>query len=104
MSFAITLGVVGIGTKVFGAVQSYNALKKQAGEDKQRAEDQRLLLENLENNRQTLTNPYANLGVATQAAEMQIRLTLYVQQVVEQEVLLRLHRRPYRARKELLQA
>lgn len=75
MSFAITLGVVGIGTKVFGAVQSYNALKKQAGEDKQRAEDQRLLLENLENNRQTLTNPYANLGVATQAAEMKIEQT-----------------------------
>jgi hypothetical protein len=75
MSFAITLGVVGIGTKVFGAAQSYKALKKQAGEDKQRAEDQRLLLENLEKNRQTLTNPYANLGVATQAAEMKIEQT-----------------------------
>jgi len=34
-----------------------------------------LILENLENNRQTLTNPYANLGVATQAAEMQIEQT-----------------------------
>ena len=34
-----------------------------------------MLLENLEKNRQTLTNPYANLGVATQAAEMKIEQT-----------------------------
>mgnify|MGYP003632361587 FL=1 len=75
MSFAITLGVIGIGTKVFGAVQSYNALKEQAGKDKERAKNQQELLQNLENSRQTLTNPYASLGVATQAAEIQIEQT-----------------------------
>ena len=66
------LQVGAIGMKVFGAVKTYNALKDQAQKDKFNMNRQQDLLRDLENSRQTLTNPYANLGVATQAAEMEI--------------------------------
>jgi len=66
------LQVGAIGMKVVGAVKSYNALKDQAQKDKFNMNRQQDLLRDLENSRQTLTNPYANLGVATQAAEMEI--------------------------------
>ena len=66
------LQVGAIGMKVVGAVKSYNALKDQASKDRFNMNRQQDLLRDLENSRQTLTNPYANLGVATQAAEMEI--------------------------------
>ena len=69
---AAILQVGAIGMKVFGAVKTYNALKDQAQKDKFNMNRQQDLLRDLENSRQTLTNPYANLGVATQAAEMEI--------------------------------
>lgn len=76
------LGLASIGIKLFGAKKTYKSLRKQAAADAAYAAEMRNKLTQLENNRQDITdlsknlsNPYANLGVATQATDMQIEQT-----------------------------
>ena len=76
------LGLASIGVKLFGAKKTYKALRKQASADAAYAAEMRNKLTQLENSRQDITdlsknlsNPYANLGVATQATDMQIEQT-----------------------------
>ena len=69
------LGLASVGVKLFGAKNTYKALRKQASADAAYAAEMRNKLTQIENNRQDITNPFANLGVATQAAEMQIEQT-----------------------------
>lgn len=70
----IATGIIGLGTAIFGAVQSGKA--KREAQQRQRAEAAKVAA--LEANRQDpidpyadLANPYANLQIATQAAEIQ---------------------------------
>lgn len=76
------LGLASIGIKLFGAKKTYKSLRKQAAADAAYAAEMRNKLTQLENNRQDITdfsknlsNPYANLGVATQATNIQIEQT-----------------------------
>jgi hypothetical protein len=76
------LGLASIGVKLFGAKKTYKALRKQASADQAYATDMRNKLTQIEDNRQDITdfsknlsNPYANLGVATQATDIQIEQT-----------------------------
>lgn len=76
------LGLASMGIKLIGAKKTYKALRKQASADAAYAAEMRNKLAQLENNRQDITdlsknlsNPYANLGVATQATNMQIEQT-----------------------------
>ena len=56
---------------VMGAIQKGKAseMARKAEAEKRRQEQ---LLQNLENSRQEITNPYANLAVAAKTAEMKI--------------------------------
>lgn len=85
MSF-IAVAAIGTGLAVGSGVAKGIIRGKRAKRDKKRAERDRLLaqgrLDSLIANRQEIinpfediTNPYANLGVATKAAEMQIEQT-----------------------------
>jgi len=56
---------------VMGAIQGSKASKMARDAEAERKRQEKLL-ENLENSRQAIINPYANLGVATQAAEMKV--------------------------------
>jgi len=76
------LGLASVGIKLIGAKKTYKSLRKQASADAAYAAEMRNKLTQLENNRQDITdlsknlsNPYANLGVATQATNMQIEQT-----------------------------
>jgi len=76
------LGLASVGVKLFGAKKTYKSLRKQASADQAYATDMRNKLTQIENNRQDITdfsknlsNPYANLGVATQATDIQIEQT-----------------------------
>ena len=69
------LGLVSIGVKLIGAKKTYKSLRKQASADATYATEMRNKLTQLENSRQDVTNPFANLGVATQATDMQIEQT-----------------------------
>ncbi|MDB4028101.1 hypothetical protein N9459_02845 [Flavobacteriaceae bacterium] len=76
------LGLASVGVKLFGAKKTYKSLRKQASVDQAYATDMRNKLTQIENNRQDITdfsknlsNPYANLGVATQATDIQIEQT-----------------------------
>ena len=76
------LGLASVGVKLFGAKKTYKSLRKQASVDQAYATDMRNKLAQIENNRQDITdfsknlsNPYANLGVATQATDIQIEQT-----------------------------
>jgi hypothetical protein len=76
------LGLASIGVKLFGAKKTYESLRKQASADATYATEMRNKLTQIENNRQDITdlsknlsNPYANLGVATQATDIQIEQT-----------------------------
>jgi hypothetical protein len=69
------LGLVGVGIKLYTSIKTYESMRTQASEDAAHATQMREKLTQLENSRQDVTNPFANLGVATQAAEMQIEQT-----------------------------
>ena len=76
------LGLASVGVKLFGAKKTYKSLRKQASVDQAYATDMRNKLAQIENNRQDITdfsknlsNPYASLGVATKATEIQIEQT-----------------------------
>lgn len=76
------LGLASVGVKLFGAKKTYKEMRKQASADQAYATEMRNKLAQIENNRQDITdlsknlsNPYANLGVATQATDIQIEQT-----------------------------
>ena len=76
------LGLASIGVKLIGGQKTYEAMRKQSAADELYATEMRNKLTQLEDSRQNITdfssglsNPYANLGVATQAAEIQIEQT-----------------------------
>lgn len=69
------LGLAGVGIKLYTSLKTYESMRTQASEDVAHAKQMREKLTQLENSRQDVTNPFANLGVATQAAEMQIEQT-----------------------------
>ena len=69
------LGLASIGVKLIGGKKTYKAMRDQAATDELYAKEMRNKLIELENSRQDITNPFANIGVATQAAEMQIEQT-----------------------------
>lgn len=69
------LGLASVGIKLIGAKKTYEEMRKRASADQTYATEMRNKLTELENSRQDITNPFANLGVATQAAEMQIEQT-----------------------------
>lgn len=76
------LGLASVGVKLSGAKKTYESLRKQASVDQAYATEMRNKLAQIENNRQDITdlsknlsNPYANLGVATQATDIQIEQT-----------------------------
>lgn len=69
------LGLASVGIKLIGAKETYEEMRKRASADQAYATEMRNKLTQLENSRQDITNPFANLGVATQAAEMQIEQT-----------------------------
>jgi len=70
-----TLGLASVGIKLIGAQKTYKEMRNQNVRDQAYAKQMREKLAELENSRQDITNPFANLGVATQAAEMQIEQT-----------------------------
>ena len=70
-----TLGLASVGIKLIGAQKTYKEMRNQNVRDQEYAKQMREKLAELENSRQDITNPFANLGVATQAAEMQIEQT-----------------------------
>ena len=76
------LGLASIGVKIYGAKKTYKSLREQASADQNYAREMRNKLTQIENNRQNITdfsknlsNPYASLGVATKATEIQIEQT-----------------------------
>lgn len=69
------VGLAGVGIKLATSMKTYKAMRNQAAKDEDYATQMREKLTQLENSRQDVTNPFANIGVATQAAEMQIEQT-----------------------------
>ena len=69
------LGLASVGIKLIGAKKTYKEMRNQNVRDEAYAKQMREKLAELENSRQDITNPFANLEVATQAAEMQIEQT-----------------------------
>jgi hypothetical protein len=77
-----TLGLASVGIKLIGAQKTYKEMRNQNVRDQAYAKQMRENLTQIENSRQDITdfsknlsNPFVNLGVATQAAEMQIEQT-----------------------------
>ena len=75
VAVSAALGLASVGVKLFGAKKTYEEMRKRASADQAYATEMRNKLTQIENNRQDIRNPMANLGVATQAAEMQIEQT-----------------------------
>jgi flagellar motor protein MotB len=73
-ALAVTGGVMMAGQITMGFVQQAQA-NKLANEAEERRIQNEALLSELENSRQDIVNPYENISVATQAAEMQVQET-----------------------------
>jgi len=73
-TLAITGGVMAAGQITMGFIQQAQANKLANEAEERRIQNENLLSE-LENSRQDIINPYENISVATQAAEMQIQET-----------------------------
>ena len=73
-ALGITGGVLMAGQITMGFIQQAQA-NKLANEAETRRLENEALLSELENSRQDIINPYENIAVATQAAEMQVQET-----------------------------
>lgn len=73
-ALAVTGGIMMAGQITMGFVQQAQA-NKLANEAEERRIQNEALLSELENSRQDIINPYENIAVATQAAEMQVQET-----------------------------
>jgi hypothetical protein len=73
-ALGITGGIMAAGQITMGFVQQAQA-NKLANEAEERRVQNEALLSELENSRQDIINPYENIAVATQAAEMQVQET-----------------------------